>query len=67
MRAVAGSRIVIHGAHVDSAERRGEVLETRGQDGGPPYLVRFDDGTESLIFPGPDCELEHARSAADTP
>lgn len=67
MRAAAGSRIVIHGARVDSAERHGEVLETRGEDGGPPYLVRFDDGSESLIFPGPDCELEHARPAADGP
>lgn len=67
MRAAVGSRIVIHGAHVDSAERRGEVLETRGEDGGPPYLVRFDDGSESLIFPGPDCELEHAPSSTDSP
>lgn len=67
MRAAVGSRIVIHGAHVDSAERRGEVLETRGEGGGPPYLVRFDDGSESLIFPGPDCELEHAPSGPDAP
>lgn len=67
MRAAPGSRIVIHGAHVDSAERRGEVVEARGEDGGPPYLVRFDDGSESLIFPGPDCELEHSPSAADRP
>lgn len=67
MRAAAGSRIVIHGAHVDSAERRGEVLEARGEDGGPPYLVRFDDGGESLIFPGPDCELEQAPQGPDAP
>lgn len=59
MRVARGSRIVIHGARVGSAERRGEVLETRGEDGGPPYLVRFDDGAESLIFPGVDCEIEH--------
>ncbi|MFS2240906.1 DUF1918 domain-containing protein [Microbacterium sp. OR16] len=67
MRAAAGSRIVIHGAHVDRAERRGEVVETRGEDGGPPYLVRFDDGSESLLFPGPDCELEHAHPEPDAP
>lgn len=66
MRAAAGSRIVIHGAHVDSAERHGEVLEARGEDGAPPYLVRFDDGGESLIFPGADCELEHDRTGTDT-
>ncbi|MEV7631338.1 DUF1918 domain-containing protein [Microbacterium sp. NPDC089318] len=67
MRAAVGSRIVIHGAHVDSAERHGEVLETRGEDDGPPYLVRFDDGTESLIFPGADCELEHGRTSPEAP
>ena len=65
MRAEVGSRIRIHGARVGNSERHGEVLETRGEDGGPPYLVRFDDGGESLIFPGPDCELEHQGDADD--
>lgn len=23
-------------------------------DGGPPYIVRFDDGHTGLVFPGPD-------------
>lgn len=65
MRAEVGSRIRIHGARVGNSERHGEVLETRGEDGGPPYLVRFDDGGESLIFPGPDCELERQGDADD--
>ena len=65
MRAEVGSRIRIHGARVGNSERHGEVLETRGEDGGPPYLVRFDDGAESLIFPGPDCEPEHQGDAAE--
>ena len=64
MQIDAGSRIVIHGTRVGDTERRGEVLEVRGDGGGPPYLVRFDDGSESLIFPGPDCEIE---PRADTP
>lgn len=64
MQIATGSRIVIHGTRVGDAERHGEVLEVRGDDGGPPYLVRFDDGGESLIFPGPDLELEHR---GDTP
>jgi len=64
MQITAGSRIVIHGARVGSAERHGTVLETRGDGGGPPYLVRFEDGHESLIFPGADCEIEHRD---DTP
>ena len=59
MDIVSGSRIVIHGAHVGDAERHGEVIEVRGDSGGPPYLIRFDDGVESLVFPGPDLVIEH--------
>ncbi|WP_193598456.1 DUF1918 domain-containing protein [Microbacterium sp. YJN-G] len=59
MQIEAGSRIVIHGTRAGSTERHGEVLEVRGEGGGPPYLVRFDDGHETLIFPGTDCEIEH--------
>lgn len=58
MKATVGARVVIHGAHVGQGERHGEILEVRGEDAGPPYLIRFDDGHESLIFPGPDCVLE---------
>ncbi|AEW98608.1 protein of unknown function DUF1918 (plasmid) [Streptantibioticus cattleyicolor NRRL 8057 = DSM 46488] len=36
----------------------GEIVEVRGADGAPPYVVRFDDGHETLIFPGPDCVVE---------
>ncbi|GLI26800.1 DUF1918 domain-containing protein [Agromyces rhizosphaerae] len=62
MHAVIGERLVIHGKQVGQAERHGEIIEVRGQDGDPPYLVRFDDGHESLIFPGSDCEVEHAHT-----
>lgn len=53
MKAKAGDRIVVHGAHVADHVRDGVVLEVHGEDGGPPYLVRWsDDGHESLVFPG---------------
>jgi hypothetical protein len=57
MRASAGDRIVVHGRTVDTADRSGEILEARGTEGGPPYLVRFADGHEGLVFPGPDVEV----------
>ncbi len=62
MHAVTGERLIIHGKQVGQAERHGEIIEVRGDDGAPPYLVRFDDGHESLIFPGSDCEVEHVGS-----
>ncbi len=57
MHASVGDRIVVHGRTVDTADRTGEVLETRGPDGGPPFLVRFGDGHEGLVFPGPDVQV----------
>jgi len=58
MRATVGERIVIHGKNVGSPDRHGEIAEVRGPDGGPPWFVRFDDGHDSLVFPGPDCSIE---------
>jgi Domain of unknown function (DUF1918) len=62
MYAAKGDRLVVHGPHVGDHDRDAEVLEVRGADGGPPYLVRWgDDGHESLLFPGPDTTIEHAE------
>jgi hypothetical protein len=55
-----GDRIVVHSTHQGEAERTGEVLEVRGQAGGPPYLVRWaPDGHEGLFFPGGTCAVVH--------
>lgn len=54
MFAKSGDHIVVHGLHVGETSRSGIVLEARGADGGPPYLVRWiDDEHDSLVFPGP--------------
>lgn len=58
MRVSAGERIVIRGKTVDNPDRHGEVVEVRGSDGEPPYVVRFDDGHETLVYPGADCVIE---------
>ncbi len=40
--------------------RDAEILEVHGDDGAPPYVVRWsDDGHEGLVFPGPDAFVEH--------
>ena len=55
MKAKVGDRIVIRGHRVGEHQRDCEVLEVHGEDGGPPYLVRWgDSGHEALFFPGPD-------------
>ncbi len=57
MRAAVGDRIVMAGEQVDRPTRDGEVLEVRGSDGSPPYLVRWDDGHTALLYPGPGSVL----------
>ena len=65
MRAVIGDRLVIKGHHVGEPDRDAEILEVHGQDGAPPYFVRWEeDGHEGLFFPGPDAEVDHLRHRA---
>ena len=52
MEATQGDRIIVHGRTVGATDRHGVILEVRGQGGTPPYLVRFDDGHETIMYPG---------------
>ncbi|MEW1914868.1 DUF1918 domain-containing protein [Kitasatospora sp. NPDC085895] len=64
MRASVGDRLVVHGQVVGQTDRHGEILEVRGADGQPPFLVRYDDGHEALVYPGPDAMVEHQTEQA---
>lgn len=57
MKASVGDRIVMAGEQVDRPTRDGEVLEVRGANGAPPYLVRWSDGHTGLLYPGPGSVL----------
>ncbi|HYN29620.1 MAG TPA: DUF1918 domain-containing protein [Dermatophilaceae bacterium] len=57
MRAKTGDHIILAGKVVDQPTRAGEVLEARGADGGPPYVVRWEDGHTTTMFPGPGAAL----------
>ena len=63
MQAAVGDRLHVHGNIVGQADRVGEIVEVHGAEGGPPYLVRFEDGHTSLCFPGPDAVVERAGAA----
>lgn len=62
MRAEVGDRLHVHGRTVGLPDRVGEIVEVRGPGGSPPYLVRFEDGHESLVFPGPDATVDDESS-----
>ncbi len=54
MRASVGDRLLVHGRIVGQSDRTAEIIEVLGADGAPPYRVRFEDGRESVMSPGPD-------------
>jgi hypothetical protein len=58
MEAKIGDRLHVHSNTVGARDRVAEIIEVRGPSGGPPYLVRYPDGRESLVYPGPDCVIE---------
>ena len=49
MRAAVGDRLVIRGHVVGQAERHATVIDVRGKDGAPPYVVEWSDGHTGLI------------------
>ncbi|MFJ5924753.1 DUF1918 domain-containing protein [Kitasatospora sp. NPDC092948] len=59
MQATVGDHVHMFSRSVGMTDRKGEIVEVRGADGEPPYVVRFEDGHEGLVYPGPDCLVEH--------
>jgi hypothetical protein len=66
MQARVGDRLHVHGRVVGDPDPSSEIIEVRGEDGAPPYLVRHADGHEALVFPGPDASIEPPTSASDS-
>ncbi|MFJ8309394.1 MULTISPECIES: DUF1918 domain-containing protein [unclassified Streptomyces] len=64
MRASVGDRILVHGRTVGQHDRQAEVIEVLGPDGSPPFRVRFEDGHETLMSPGPDTVVRHIAEDA---
>jgi hypothetical protein len=65
VQATVGDRIIVRGHHLGEPDRDGEVLEVRGTNGGPPFVVRWEDsGHTGLFFPGPDAMVQHFEHAA---
>jgi len=64
MQAVIGDRLHLHGREVGTPDHICEIIEVRGVDGTPPYVVRHGDGHVTMVFPGPDASVEHPRESA---
>ncbi|HET6258458.1 DUF1918 domain-containing protein [Pseudonocardia sp.] len=57
MRCSNGDQIVIETTTLDTPPRRGVVVEVIGDGEREHYRVRWQDGHESVYFPGPDARV----------
>ncbi|GAA4552708.1 DUF1918 domain-containing protein [Pseudonocardia xishanensis] len=60
MQAHVGDHVVVEAGVLDTTPRRGRVLAVLGDDV-VRYRVRWEDGHESVLRPGPDVHLVHVR------
>lgn len=60
MRAAVGDWLHMDGRAAGQPQRAGQIIEIRGADGEPPYLVRFRDGRTSLVIPGPGAVIRYS-------
>jgi len=60
-RATPGDVVVIHGHRLGEKERLGEILEVFGAPGHEHFRVRWDDGRESVFYPGNDAIIRTRR------
>jgi hypothetical protein len=57
MHAKAGDHIIVETTKLDQARRHGDVLEVLGEGDSEHYRMRWQDGHESIYFPGPDAQV----------
>jgi hypothetical protein len=56
-----GDVIAVHPHHLHEAERTGEILEVIDDPGREHFRIRWDDGRESLFYPGSDATVHRLR------
>jgi hypothetical protein len=55
---------VVDAPHTGDLRRAGEILEVIDRGGIEHYRVRWDDGHESVFFPGTDAHVVNTRNSA---
>ncbi|MFC7900200.1 DUF1918 domain-containing protein [Streptomyces griseoincarnatus] len=62
MQANVGDMLLMSTNAVGQRAQTVEVIEVLGENGGPPYRVRAENGMESVVSPGPDTEIISSAS-----
>ncbi len=59
MQAKVGDELTVKGRRQGDEDRHGMIVRVEGENGTPPYLVRWRDGHESVFFPAAGTVVEH--------
>ena len=62
MQANVGDEIVVDGVNLGDPKREGEILEVETSGGVVHYRVRWDDGHETIFYPGSTTHVVNLRS-----
>lgn len=63
----AGDLVEVTGHSVGDAPRSGEIVEVLGDPAHPHFRVRWEDGRETILFPGSDVRIRIAVVHPDAP
>jgi Domain of unknown function (DUF1918) len=58
-----GDVVTVGGRRVGDAGRTGEIAAVLGEEDRPHYLVRWDDGRESILYPGEGVSISPGEGA----
>ena len=62
MEAREGDRVIVEGNKVGQARRSGQILDVMKAREGQHYRVRWDDGHETVFYPGADARIDRSSS-----
>ena len=63
MKGKVGDWIRVLGHHTGDPDRRGQIVGVHGDDGSPPFEVRWIGNDHvTIFFPGSDAVIEHPHT-----
>jgi hypothetical protein len=60
----AGDTVEVTGHKVGESSRHGRIVEVLGEPGHAHYRVAWEDGRESVLYPGSDVHITHIAAKA---
>ena len=62
---LVGDVVAVSGRHVGEHERLGQILEVLGHDDHVHYRVEWEDGVETVFYPGSDATIRRSSRPSD--